>query len=122
MDEDGFLFIDGRIKRIILRHDGFKVFPSMIENTVSSHPAVEQCCAVGIADAAHTQGKLPCVHVVIKPDHRGEEAQIERELVALCQKELPEYAQPVEWHFRDNLPLTPIGKVDYRALETLAAS
>lgn len=117
MDEDGFLFIDGRIKRIIVRYDGFKVFPSMIENTVSSHGAVEQCCAVGVDDAAHSQGKLPAVHVALKAEYRGKEHQVEQELGALCQKELPEYAQPVAWHFRDSLPLTPIGKIDFRALE-----
>ena len=43
------------------------------------------------------------------------------ELKMLCQKELPEYAQPVEFRLIDSLPLTPIGKVDYRALEKAAA-
>ena len=45
------------------------------------------------------------------------EAEIMRELTVLCKKELPEYAQPVEFRFKDALPLTPIGKIDYRALE-----
>ncbi len=117
MNENGSLFIVDRIKRMIVRHDGFKVFPSMIENIVSSHSAVEQCCAVSVNDTSHRQSKLPAVHVVLKMDHRGREAHIEKELVALCQKELPEYAQPAEWHFRESLPLTPIGKIDYRALE-----
>ena len=120
MTEDGNIFINDRIKRMIVRHDGFKVFPSMIENAVSSHAAVEQCCAIGIADNAHNQGKVPSVYVMLTSAFRGRERQIEQELVALCQKELPEYAQPVEWHFRENLPLTSIGKIDYRALEEKA--
>lgn len=37
MDEDGFVYLDSRIKRMIIRHDGFKVFPSMIENVISRH-------------------------------------------------------------------------------------
>ena len=55
MDEDGFVYLDARIKRIIIRHDGFKVFPSMLENVISRHPAVPQCCVVGCADTDHTQ-------------------------------------------------------------------
>ena len=38
MDEDGFVYLDARIKRIIIRHDGFKVFPSMIENPANTFP------------------------------------------------------------------------------------
>ena len=120
MTEDGNIYVNDRIKRMIVRHDGFKVFPSMIENAISRHAAVEQGCAVGIADKAHNQGKLPAVYVMLDPSFRGKENQIEQELVAFCQNEIPEYAQPVEWHFCQSLPLTPIGKIDYRALEEMA--
>lgn len=40
-----------------------------------------------------------------------------RELQQICKEELPEYVQPVGYKFLDELPLTPIGKVDYRKLE-----
>ena len=59
MDEDGFVYLDSRIKRMIIRHDGFKVFPSMIENVISRHPAVHQCSVVGCTDKDHVQGRLP---------------------------------------------------------------
>ena len=52
IDEDGFVYLDSRIKRLIIRHDGFKVFPSMIENVVSQHPAVHQCSVVPIRTIA----------------------------------------------------------------------
>lgn len=42
---------------------------------------------------------------------------IKTELFELCKKELPEYAQPINFLFIDKMPLTPIGKIDYRALE-----
>lgn len=38
----------------------------------------------------------------------------------MCKRELPEYAQPIDFLFIDELPLTPIGKVDYGALEKMA--
>ena len=117
MTEDGMLFIVDRIKRMIVRHDGFKVFPSMIEKTIASHEAVQSCCVVGIPDKEHSQGKLPAAHIVLAPAFSGQKSDVQQQLAALCQKELPEYAQPVDYAFRDSLPLTPIGKVDYRALE-----
>ena len=43
--------------------------------------------------------------------------QILRELRQLCREELPEYVQPVGYKFLPELPLTPVGKVDYRTLE-----
>ncbi|MBQ3027656.1 MAG: acyl--CoA ligase [Lachnospiraceae bacterium] len=119
MDEDGFLFVEGRIKRLIIRHDGFKVFPSLIENVISSHDAVSLCCAVGMPDAEHSQGKLPIVHIVLKEEYVGKKNLIEKQLLELCLRELPEYAQPAEFVFQEKLPLTPIGKIDYRALEKM---
>jgi len=117
MDEDGFVFLDSRIKRLIIRHDGFKVFPSMIENVISRHPAVHQCSVVGCTDKDHMQGRLPFVYVVLDPACDKKKRQIVRELRQLCKEELPEYVQPVGYKFIAEMPLTPIGKVDYRKLE-----
>ncbi len=117
MDEDGFVFLDSRIKRMIIRHDGFKIFPSMIENVISRHPSVKQCSVVGCTDKSHVQGRLPFVYVVIDPDENKKKRQILKELRQICAEELAEYVQPTGYKFVSELPLTPIGKVDYRALE-----
>ena len=117
MDEDGFVFLDSRIKRLIIRHDGFKVFPSMIENVISRHPAVRQCSVVGCTDKDHVQGRLPFVYAVLDPAADRKKRQIVRELQKLCTEELPEYVQPVGYKFISEMPLTPVGKVDYRKLE-----
>ncbi|MBQ4156215.1 MAG: acyl--CoA ligase [Clostridia bacterium] len=120
IDEDGFVFIKDRIKRVIIRHDGFKVFPSLIEKTVDTNDNVVSNCAVGVADTSHSQGKLPIVFAVLNDGADAESAKAE--LFELCQKELPEYVQPVDFIFIEKMPLTPIGKVDYRALEKEAES
>ena len=117
LDEDGFVFLDSRIKRMIIRHDGFKVFPSMIENVVSRHPAVHQCSVVGCTDKDHTQGRLPFVYIVLKADITAKKKQVIRELERMCAEELPEYVQPVAYKFISSMPMTPVGKVDYRQLE-----
>ena len=120
MDEDGFVYLDSRIKRLIIRHDGFKVFPSMIENVISQHPAVHQCSVVGCTDKDHVQGRLPFVFVVLKPEAAAstKKRQIIKELRQMCAEELPEYVQPVGYKFLDAMPMTPVGKFDYRKLET----
>lgn len=118
IDEDGFVFIKDRIKRVIIRHDGFKVFPSLIEKTIDTNKNVVSSCAVGIADELHSQGKLPIVYAVLV--NGADEETVKEELVELCERELPEYVQPVDFVFIDKMPLTPIGKIDYKSLETLA--
>ena len=117
LDEDGFVYLDSRIKRMIIRHDGFKVFPSMIENVVSRHPAVHQCSVVGCTDKDHVQGRLPFVYIVLKADTTAKKKQVIRELERMCAEELPEYVQPVAYKFISSMPMTPVGKVDYRQLE-----
>jgi long-chain acyl-CoA synthetase len=115
--ENGSLFIVDRIKRMMIRYDGFKVFPSIIENVIGTHKAVEACKVVSIADSEHSQGRLPKAHIVLKDGFKPYENQILEELQLLCAEQLPEYVQPVDYKFRDELPLTPIGKVDYMSLE-----
>ena len=117
MDAEGYVFLDSRIKRMIIRHDGFKIFPSMIENVLSTHPAVANCSVVGCTDKDHVQGRLPLAYIVLNPDCQKKKRQIVRELRALCADELPEYVLPVGYKFIDNLPLTPVGKVNYLELE-----
>ncbi len=120
MTEDGFLFVIDRIKRMIIRHDGFKVFPSLIEAVISSSESVSACSVVGVADKGHSQGRLP-IAFVTSPNPITDWESIKMQLTVLCQKELPEYAQPVDFIRLDKMPLTPIGKVDFRALEQEAA-
>lgn len=118
MDEDGYVFLDSRIKRLIIRHDGFKIFPSMIENVISQHPSVHQCSVVGCVDKAHVQGRLPFVYIVLTPDAASKKKrQIINELRQMCAEELPEYVQPVAYKFLSEMPLTAAAKFDYRKLE-----
>ena len=119
IDEDGFVFIKGRIKRMIIRHDGFKVFPPLIESVVKKHSKIKLCCVVGVADQTYAQGQLPVVFFETSDINTK---NLKQELADLCKKELPEYAQPVDYICVDKLPLTLIGKIDFVALEKMAES
>ncbi len=116
MDADGNLFIVDRLKRMIIRPDGFKIFPSLIEDVVVKHPLVKSCKTVGLRDLKFSQGKLPKAHVVLYETDRNIK-DIENEIYMLCEEQLPEYYWPCEIEFNKSLPLTAIGKVDYLKLE-----
>ncbi len=117
--EEGFLFIIDRMKRMIVRHDGFKVFPSMIENVVVKLEYVKECCAVGRADTIHAQGRLPVLFIVLSEEYTDKEDMAKEAIISTCSLSLPEYAQPVEYRIIDKLPVTGIGKIDYRQLEKM---
>ena len=117
IDEDGFLYITNRIKRIIIRNDGCKVYPSTIETSILKHNSIKECVAVGINDKRFEQGKLPFVFVVLNDDSEIVPEQIKNELFKLCSDNIPYYSTPVDIRFVDSLPRTRIGKIDYRTLE-----
>lgn len=118
IDEDGCVFIDGRIKRMIVKHDAFKVFPSDIEEKVLKCNIISNCCCVGIKDEKHIHGDVPVLFVVL---NKKEDQQIAKEeVIQFCQANLAAYAVPQEVYILDSLPITHAGKVDYRKLEDMA--
>ena len=120
MDEDGYVFIKGRLKRMIINHDGFKIFPTALENVITKHEWVETCSVVGTKAVKHFRGQTPYAFVKLKDGCPKSEAEIEKELRELCLKDLPEYMQPEYYRFVKELEYTPIGKVDTKKLEAMA--
>lgn len=116
MDEDGILYIVGRLKRMIIRHDGFKVHPYKIEQVIVNHPAVNNCCVVGVRDVNHAQGELPIAHIILNEEFKGLEEQVLEDIKEKVKQQLPEYALPYNYQFDEKFPLTPIGKIDYLTL------
>lgn len=115
VDEDGLVFIKDRIKRMIVR-SGFKVFPSELEGLYLTHKAVESCAVVGIPDTVDVNA--PKAYVVLKEQYRGYEEIVKDELKELFENsEMPPYFEPVDYEFKQKLPLTNIGKVDFVALQ-----
>ena len=118
VDEDGFLFIDGRYKRIIIDYIGYKTFAPMVERVINDLPVVEKSCVVGADDMEHGTGQLPIAFVVLKSGSDSKAA--EKQIQAVFEKELPEYSWPRSIIFTDDFPYTGAGKVDYRKLEEIA--
>ncbi len=117
IDEDGYLWVTDRIKNMIIRHDGFKVFPSKIEEVINSHPAVEFCKVIGIRDYNYSQGEIPQAHIKLKLEYINFKKRIIDEIKIMCKSILAEYSIPLDFKIREDFPLTPIGKVDGIALK-----
>ncbi len=118
IDMDGVIFIIDRMKRMLIRPDGHNVWPSQIESVICSHPAVAQCSVVGKKVDGSKSGVLPAAFVVVNGKYEHE--RLRQELMKLNLEKLPERDVAQYYYFVDALPLTPVGKVDYRRLEEMA--
>ena len=118
IDEDGFVYIKGRVKRMITRFDGHKVFPITIESFIAKHELVRNCSVIGVDDRERTQGQYPMAVIELGSGvDVSRRDEICREIYALCQEQLEERGRPVAVVCVDEVPLTSMGKNDYRRLE-----
>jgi long-chain acyl-CoA synthetase len=114
LDEDGFLYHQGRADGAIIR-GGFKILPETIESALLQHPAIAASAVVGIADSR--LGQVPVAAIVLKNN-----------VDSLSDQELEEYLRdnvlathiPVAWRRLTALPRTPLSyKVDQAAVRQL---
>lgn len=116
--EDGGIEVVGRIKRMIIRYDGFKISPYEIEGHIRSCGGVTDCCVVATDDLEHGFGSVPAAFLVLDDGTDAERAMDAVKLV--CERSLSSRNMPKAFVLIGSLPLTKVGKVDYRKLEELA--
>ena len=113
LHEDGFLYFEQRLKRIIIS-SGYNIYPTHLESVINSHEAVLTSTVIGI-DHPH-KGQVPKAFIVLKEGYKPGK-RIEREIRELLERNVPVYALPVAYEFRDKLPQTLVGKVAFKKLE-----
>jgi long-chain acyl-CoA synthetase len=121
LDDDGFVYIKGRIKQIIIKFDGHKVFPVQVEGIISRHKAVGACAVVGIPDPDHGQGQVPLGIVELKgtlPEDVDKDA-VRQEIMDLCNDLCEERGKPADIVFIERMPHTALNKHDYRRLTAM---
>ncbi len=104
LDEDGYLYLCGRMKEVIIR-GGNNVYATDVEAVLYEHPAVLEAAAVGVPHDVF--GEDVGAFVVLKP---GAALQVD-ELVAFCAERLADYKVPRQIAFLDELPRNATGKV-----------
>jgi long-chain acyl-CoA synthetase len=112
-DKDGFYYIVGRIKEIIIR-GGHNISPAEVEKALVRHPAVQDAAVVGIADRIF--GEVPVAYVVL----RSNASASAEELVAFLETQVSDFKVPQTVYFITEFPHGKTGKVDKKALKDRA--
>lgn len=103
-DDDGYLYIVGRLKDMIIR-GGQNIYPAQVENVLSVMPGVEECCVVGVHEERWGQEVLAIVK------RANGSVFSERDVIDYCREHLATYKCPRFVEFMDELPKTATGKI-----------
>jgi len=103
-DEDGYFFVVGRSKELIIK-GGVNIAPKQIDEVLESHPAVMEAAAVGVPD--RYLGEDLVAFVIMRAGAVGDET----ELLTFCERSLGHFKTPTRIHFVNDLPKGPSGKV-----------
>ncbi|THC42424.1 long-chain fatty acid--CoA ligase [Massilia sp. Mn16-1_5] len=112
VDEDGYFFMTDRLKRMI-NASGYKVWPAEVEALMYRHPAIREVCVVSGVDAR--RGETVKAVVVLKDGLHGQVT--EQDIVEWSHANMAAYKSPRIVEFREALPKSGTGKVQWRALQ-----
>ncbi len=122
LDRDGFLFISGRIKNLIVLGGGKKIFPEEVEEVMSKSPLIKEICVLGRKATQGIRKGTEEVYAVVVPDwdrfsqaERSDDAQIQAKISAALEergKHLADYKRVSEFEiWREELPKTSTRKI-----------
>lgn len=117
IDEDGYVFIMGRTDDVI-NVAGHRLSTGEMEEIIARHPAVAECCVIGIADAL--KGQLPFGLVMVKNGSTISPEQLEQELVAMVREDIGAVACFKQAKIVQKLPKTRSGKILRKVLREMA--
>lgn len=109
LDEDGFLYITGRIKEMLII-GGENVFPREIEEVLNQHPDVHDSAVIGMQDA--NRGEVALAFVELAEGATFNEMQLRSH----CRESLAQFKVPRDIRVLDELPRNPTGKIMRRRL------
>ena len=115
IDENGFLYVKGRIKRTIVRPDGHNNYPLEIENVINSFEEVKNSAVIDMYASKYGNGHIPIAFVVTNENIDKE--KLKKQIMDYCSQKLPNRDVACNIVFIDKLPTTNIGKTDYNTLE-----
>jgi len=104
MDEDGYFFLVGRKKDMIIC-GGYNVYPRDVEEVLYQNPKIQEACVLGVSDPY--RGETVKAFVVLK---EGQESRAE-EIIEFCRQNLARYKVPTLVEFRRELPKSHVGKI-----------
>jgi len=103
MDEEGYVTFLSREDDLI-KSSGYRIGPEEVKGVIARHPAVADCCVIGVPDAVRGQNTRAYVALSQGVERR---AGLEREIVDFCRDALAVYKLPREVVFVDSVPRAP---------------
>ena len=120
VDEDGFVYFKGRMKRIYVTRTKeemlYKIFPTRVEELFRQQLYISDCGTIAIQDEEKINVLVS--FVTLKNKNNDEDKVVEK-LMNYAKMELPEHSVPAKIMVVKEIPLTQSGKTDYRALEQM---
>ena len=113
LGDDGLIYFAQRLKRMIIS-SGYNIYPTHLESIINSHEAVLTSTVIGV-DHPY-KGQVPKAFIVLKQGYKPGK-RLEKEIRELLERNVPIYALPTAYEFRDKLPQTLVGKVAFKKLE-----
>lgn len=113
MDKDGFIYFKQRLKRMIIS-SGYNIYPSYVEDIIKKHPYIDNCVVIGIPHQYKKQ--VLKVYIVLK-DNIKLTLNIKNKIKKYCEDNLSRYSWPYEYEYCKSIPITLVGKIDYKKIE-----
>ena len=116
MDEDGYIYLCDRAKDMLVV-GGFKVFSVEVEDKLKALPMIAESAVIGTPDEQRPGNDIVNLYVELKPAFKGgDEKAMRAEILEFIRTNMAPYKVPKHIHFIDAIPLTPVGKIDKKAL------
>ena len=115
-DEDGYVFVTGRVDDVI-NVAGHRLSTAEMEEVVAAHKEVAECCVVGIDD--DLKGQIPFAIAVLKSGSEADEKTLEKELVVLIREKIGPVASMKNALVVNRLPKTRSGKILRKLIRTM---
>ena len=114
MDEEGYVFLCDRAKDMLIV-GGYKVFSVEVEDRLKALPEIAECAVIGYPDRDRPGNEVVNLFVQ-RTGEGGSDDAVRETITAFCRTNMAPYKVPKRIHFVEAIPLTPVGKIDKKAL------
>ena len=112
-DEEGYVFFDARIKRMIVSN-GYNIYPSVIEDLICSVEGVRECAVAGVPD--ELRGEICKAFIVYDSVSEDANTEVLKQVKDKLSANVSKFALPKAYITMESLPRTALGKIDHETL------
>jgi len=120
MDEEGYVYLCDRAKDMLIV-GGYKVFSVEVEDKLKALDSIAQSAVIGTPDAARPGNDVVNLYAELTPAARERDPdEVRAEILAFCRENMAPYKVPKNVVLIEQIPLTPVGKIDKKVLRAQA--